>query len=566
MAESFSEPVVVTAMREFKQGLLARESSQMTAMARRWLTVERALSADIELLARQMEEEREAGKSVSQSKVYRMARYQSLKAQAEGQFRQYADYADRTITNAQGEMVGLGIDHAVRSTQLSYFPAVGAYFDRLPLEAVQHMVGIAGDGKPVGDLLRQRMLKEERAPAGWHRLTDMLVQGTAKGWNPRKTARKMRDALTGGLQKALVIARSEQIRVYKQASVDQYVASGVVLGQKRLVARSGQPCVACLADDGTIYNLNQIIPDHPNGRCTGVPIVRGMPDPTWPTGKEWFDQQPESVQRSIMKGERWEAYKAGKIQFADMGAYTFDPTWGGGVTPVSVRDLLAGVKPKAVPADLRRLRPVVVEPDWLHRHPALKPLHEIMTVAGEHGLIEERLSALEKLPERVMQQLQEAGIEIAIGRGTVPDIPGMERLRGKRPRGWPSGTWDDVEACYDAANKRVILGTAPRLFEDYYLAYRPSRERMLITLHEVGHAIDVVESPTDPWSQRAEFDAIHKRRYAFLARYYQQGGRGGRVGKEELFAQGFAEALYDESRGRRELGNAVIDYVLRAIR
>ena len=350
------EPVVVTAMRQFKHGLLVQEQDQMREMALRWRGVENALDAQIQLLAREVAEKREAGETVSAAKVYRLNRYQALKAQTQDEFQRYASYAGERITREQGTLAQQGVEHSAQSIQLSYWPSIAAQFDRLPIETVQHMVGIAGDGKPVGDLLRQRMLKEEMAPAGWHRLTDALVQGTARGWNPRKTALQMQEALTGGLQKALTIARSEQLRVYRQASVDQYAASGVVLGQKRLPAHDGRVCVACLSDDGTVYNLNQIIPDHPQGRCTGCPIVKGMPEISWTSGQDWFDQQPDAVQRSIMGTERFEAYKAGQIQFAQMGGYKFDPVWGGSVTVASLEDLLKGVVPRSVPVGLRRLR------------------------------------------------------------------------------------------------------------------------------------------------------------------------------------------------------------------
>ena len=137
--------------------------------------------------------------------------------------------------------------------------------------------------------------------------------------------------------------------------LDQYNASEVVLGQKRLTAHDGRVCVACLADEATVYNLNQTIPTHPNGRCTAVPIVKGMPQVTWSAGKAWFDQQDHATQRSIMGDERLDAYRDGRIQFAQMGAYKFDSVWGGSVTVASLQDLLKGVVPRSVPLRLRTL-------------------------------------------------------------------------------------------------------------------------------------------------------------------------------------------------------------------
>ena len=348
------EAAVVAAMREFKEGVLARQHVQMQEMAKRWLTVERSLDADINLLAREMSEAREAGQSISPAKVYRLERYKHLQAQAQREIHDYAGWAGQTITYGQQAMVELGLRQSAQAIQMSYFPSVGAQFDRLPIEAVQHMVGICADGKPVAELLWRRMLPDQGV-IGWRTLMDELIEGTARGRNPRETAARMRDALTGGLQKALVIARSEQMRVYRQASVDQYVESGVVIGQKRLAAHNGRVCPACLADDGTIYNLNQIIPDHPNGACTEVPVVEGMPEVTWTAGKDWFDQQPEAIQRSIMGDERLAAYKDGQIQWSQLGAHTFDPTWGGGLRVVPLTELLEGKRPKEVPIDLRKI-------------------------------------------------------------------------------------------------------------------------------------------------------------------------------------------------------------------
>ena len=339
MPEAFQEPAVVTAMRQFKVDLIARERFQMWQMASRWETVEQTLDADINLLAREMDEMRRAGKSISPSRVYRLERYQHLRGQAEREVGNFANQAARSITNAQEGLVELGVNHAAQAIQLSYSPGVGAYFNRLPVEAVQHMVGIAGNGKPLGALLRQRTLKAEGGLTGWNKLTDALVRGTARGQNPRETAREMRDSLTGGLQKALVIARTEQMRVYRQAGLDQYKASGVVEGQKRLTAHDGRVCIACLADDGARYSLDQVIPDHPQGRCTGVPIVKGMDEITWLMGEEWFIRQSAEDQLSIMGPARLDAWRYEQVKFKQMGARTFDSTWGGGLEDVSLKDL-----------------------------------------------------------------------------------------------------------------------------------------------------------------------------------------------------------------------------------
>ena len=337
------DPAVVIASREFKRGLLLRERMQMEEMARRWLDVEAALEAQIAALAQEFADEKAAGRAISQAKLYRMERYQRLLAQTQDEFAQYAGYAERVVTTGQEEMIRLGRDHAVRAIELSYWPEMAAYFDRLPVEAVQNLVGLASNGAPLGELLKLRMVHDANGqplPGVWQRLTQTLINGTAQGWNPRKTARAMRDDLAGGLQKALVIARSEQLRAYRETNRAQYEHSGVVIGQKRLVTHDGRTCAACIADEGTLYDLRDIISDHPQGRCTSVPVVKGMPEVQWLSGEAWFRTQDEAVQRSILGDGRYEAWRDGRIEFSAMATHTYDETWGGGITPTPLSELV----------------------------------------------------------------------------------------------------------------------------------------------------------------------------------------------------------------------------------
>jgi len=332
------DPLVVVAMREFKAGLLAREDAQMREMAGQWIRVERSLTELIELTANDFEKRKMNGETVSASALYKMDRYKRLRSQARDETEKYAAWADGSLTQYQDGSLDLGLDHARQAIQLSYYPGVGAYFDRLPREAVEYQVGNAGNGRPLGELLRNRMVTNDGDV--WQRLVDNLVRGTALGKNPRDVARRMRDDLAGGLNKALVIARTEGLRPYREASRATYEASGVVTGQKRLCAHDGRVCGACLADDGAVYGLGEVISDHPNGRCTSVPIVRGMPETTWTAGKEWFDAQNEETQRSIMGAAKLEAYQAGRFKFSDLVTRTNNQTWGKGLTPTPLSKLV----------------------------------------------------------------------------------------------------------------------------------------------------------------------------------------------------------------------------------
>jgi SPP1 gp7 family putative phage head morphogenesis protein len=321
------DPLVVQTMREFKRLLRAREYAQMTAMAERWLQVNDALEAEINGLAQDFEDRRREGRSISQAALYRMDRWQSLRRQALQQFELYEDYADAAIAQGQREFAQLAIDHAAQAIGLQY-EGVGAFFDRLPVEAVENMIGLAGDGSPLHELLS----------AGWGDgvagLTRELVNSTALGRGPRETARRMQRGMAQGLNRALTIARTEQHRVYRNAAQQQYAASGVVYGHRRLATHDDRVCPACLAAEGELLDVNEPLYDHPNGRCTSIPLVDGLPEVEFENGPTWFARQDADTQRRILGPARYRLYQQG-ASIEGMFERVEDDTWGPSLQPMS---------------------------------------------------------------------------------------------------------------------------------------------------------------------------------------------------------------------------------------
>ncbi len=347
-----SEPRVVTAMREFKENLLGHEAIEMNQMAGRWLTVENRLDALITQLSEDMSSKRERGEDISESSLFKMRRYQELRRQTEEEFGKYATYANDRIRQEQERLARKSLEDHQEAIELAAYPYnVGLSFDKLPYRAVEYMVGMSGEGKPLGDLLQSRLSfdprKDNSSADVWARLTNSLTEGTALGWNPRKTTRAMKDDLTGGLNKAMCIARSEQLRTYRTVGLNQYRESGVVSGYRRICAHDERVCAACLADEGREYNLDEILSDHPNGRCGQVPIVTGMPDIEWTAGEDWYNQQSEDIQVSILGKELQQGLKDGSFVFDQLIHRSTDPTWGDSIRPWSDKVLLGDNPPPA---------------------------------------------------------------------------------------------------------------------------------------------------------------------------------------------------------------------------
>jgi hypothetical protein len=111
-----------------------------------------------------------------------------------------------------------------------------------------------------------------------------------------------------------------------------YIANGVVVHN----------CMSCVAQHGTLYKVDERLKDHFNGRCVPVPLTILNPEPFIKegAGQEWFEKQPESVQRQMMGEGRYQAWKDGKFKFGQLSAGREDPVYGIMQQERSLKDLL----------------------------------------------------------------------------------------------------------------------------------------------------------------------------------------------------------------------------------
>lgn len=325
---------VIVAMTRFKQDLLRKESAQMHEMAQRWLELERSLESQIAALAEQFARRRADGETLTQGALFRMERYQALLAQLQTELRNYTDYAETLIEGQQRAYAQLAIQHAATAIDASITTRIGAQFDRLPIEAVEHMVGLAGDGSPL------RQLLVDSWPDAAQGLTQELIRSTALGVNPRETARRMANGTTRTLNRMLNVSRTEQMRVYRHTALQSYTHSGVVRGYRRLATRDPRTCVGCLASDGEEYTLDVPFKEHASGRCTPIPVVIGMPTPKpQESTEQWFNRQPETTQRSILGRGRYDLWKSRQVGFKDFATVRHNDTWGDAIVPATLGEL-----------------------------------------------------------------------------------------------------------------------------------------------------------------------------------------------------------------------------------
>ena len=326
-------PAVIDAMTNYRAQLDAQERAASTRMAAAWLDATRGLDSEMERLALELSNAANAGRPVRRWHVLRMERYQSLMRQMGGQMREYAPVAVAEMEAQQQLMARWGIEHAEQLVNLQTEGITGQ-FNRLPISAVQNMVGNAGDGTPLGQLLRTSWGQQAPDVAG------ALVRGVALGWHPSKIAQAMRQAASVPLERALLISRTEVLRVYKEATRASYLASGLVTEYMRIAAKSIRTCPGCLAADGRRYPLSEPFASHPMCRCTMVPIVRGAPRIVFETGEQWFERQDAATQRDVLGPGRYDLWSRGTVDFSQMATTHHSDRWGDAIMSASVAELV----------------------------------------------------------------------------------------------------------------------------------------------------------------------------------------------------------------------------------
>lgn len=332
---SKNDPEVIRMLREHRLDLIAREQEQTERMAREWFKIEQSLKDEMTLLALQIQEEMAKGSIITEQLLRRMDRYQKLNGQMKSQILSYAkEFAAPDIEKEQMEYGTMAIKAAAQAIKLSL--GTGFQFDRLPKDAVETYVGLLGDGTPLYRLLK------EAYPQSLDGVVRSILEGASRGLSPITMANNMADEFGIGLERITLIARTEQLRVNRLVSSEQYRASGLDGHMRRVATKDDAVCMACLASDGEFIPLDKELDDHPRGRCVAVFQIKGLPIIDWEKGPTWFERQDEDLQREMMGDKKYELWKAGAFDLADMRRTAHNDTWGDSPRVATIDELLDG--------------------------------------------------------------------------------------------------------------------------------------------------------------------------------------------------------------------------------
>lgn len=329
-------PNIFDVAEQFKRDLLRHVRQATSEMVHAYGVAWRRIKAQIDDLTLQIEAARQRGEELSAAWLFQHERLRVLQAQVEAELREFARFAEGHIIAGQAEAVEAAQAHAEQLILLGLGeppPGVTLTLARLPREAVERLVGFLQDGSPLRDLL------DRLGPEASRAVRDRLIAGLITGLNPREIARQIRGDFGGNLRRALVVARTEILRAYREATYRAFQANADVLdGWIWHASLSTRTCAACWAMHGTFHHLDERLDDHPNGRCAMVPVTK-----TWKelgfadisetraqvaTGESLFARLPEEQQRMILGNAAFEAYKAGVLKLSDLVGRRSDPRWG----------------------------------------------------------------------------------------------------------------------------------------------------------------------------------------------------------------------------------------------
>lgn len=298
-----------------------------------WARLEKLLKALLE----QIEAAQARGEVVSAIWLKRQVRFERLMQQVNREVLRLAESSATQITEGQRVEIARGIADSTKLMSVGAEQAgVSIAFDRISIDAVEALVGTLGDGTPLDKVLKRYGRQSARA------IQQGLIEGVTLGENPLKVASRVKASFGGNLNKARLTARTEQLRAYRIATLENYQAnSDVISGWRWTCSHSRRTCLACLYRDGKFYPLKKPMPSHPACRCTMRPVIKGIPEVQRQTGTEWFATQPDEIKRSMMGPKVFSYYESGLITLSDFVGEKRSKDWGTTTYQRSLKEILA---------------------------------------------------------------------------------------------------------------------------------------------------------------------------------------------------------------------------------
>lgn len=242
-------------MRDFINKMEKQDKEVYLELATRWNGVSNTLESLLKRLANlEVKSENQLYQEYIYKEFLKISREQVLKF----------SYESAQIIEANQAIFGKwGIQSAQEVINL-----FNIKFNKLPIDTVNAFIGRTKDGSKLSDLLYKSY------PDTASNIKNILIDSVSLGRNPYQTARLMRDSMDGNFKRAVLIARTETIQVFRETSIMQMTESNVVKEWEWLIENDDITCEFCLSQSGKRFPLTEGFFSHPRCRCAPVPIVQ----------------------------------------------------------------------------------------------------------------------------------------------------------------------------------------------------------------------------------------------------------------------------------------------------
>jgi SPP1 gp7 family putative phage head morphogenesis protein len=344
-------------IQRYRQALEQRETEAVIRLTDSYQRIYDQLSTEQDALLQQIAALRAQGKPITKPMIHRLQRYQKLIGDIEREVQGYGAIIADEMRAQVPDAAQLGVDFAAEMVQASLtgFPqevaqGIIATFDRMPSEAVESLVGAMLEDSPLFDETLMSLGEDTARGVG-----DALVRGLLSGKGPRDVARAMTDQWGVPLTRAMTIARTEQLRAHRMASLASYRQNAhIVKGWVWHAELDGLVCLSCVALHGSRHGLDETLDDHPSGRCAMLPITPSWADlgftdmpetgvDSWlqeGEGERWFNDLPEEQQQAMMGPGKFAAWQDGAFQFNQLSKATTHPRWGRTFVETPLKELV----------------------------------------------------------------------------------------------------------------------------------------------------------------------------------------------------------------------------------
>lgn len=326
-----------------RRRMLAGEELAVKRILGAWKTAEARMAQRIQEMVQKIADAQAAGTKISPNWAFQQARYEALQKAIQTEISKFSALAQAVTTGQQAAQVQAAVRDVADLLEAGGAGVAGS-FVKLPKGAFSDMVGYLTDKSPLHDLFSQI------APDAVAAARKVFAEEIAAGQHPYVIAKRLKAELGISKKRAVLIARTESIRCYRDAAIRNMAAnSDVVSGWRYLAARDGRTCPVCLARDGVVHELDEPFGQpHPGCRCTPSPVVRYLDKPR-DTGEEWLEKQPEDFQRATLGKTRFELWKDGKVKLPQMVQAVEHPRWGTGYRLTPLKDLLPQIAGGSLP-------------------------------------------------------------------------------------------------------------------------------------------------------------------------------------------------------------------------